>query len=166
MTVTRLSGRRTRRFWIGATLAGVIGAFVANCGRGTMHHGWHRGGHGFHEVKTVEEAQQRAESATKRMLGKLDATEDQQRRIHAIVDESVRNLYPLHEQHRLRSTQLLEAMSEPTVDRAEIERLRKAEIEAADVASDWFVDATIDVFEVLTPDQRSEILDHFRERHL
>ena len=138
----------------------------AGCGRGTIHHGWHRGGHGLHDVSTLQEAQERAESATEWMLGKLDATEGQQQRIQAIVDESVRNLYPLHEQHRLRRTQLLEAMSKPAVDRAEIESLRKAEIEAADAASDWLVDATLDVFEVLTPDQRSDMIDRIHERHL
>ena len=171
MTATRsVSRRRLRRFCIGATLAGaigVIGASIAGCSRGisNQYHGWHCG-HGFHEVDSPEEAQERARTAAKWMLRKIDATDDQQQRIQAIVDESVQQLYPLREKHRLHHAQLLDAMSRPTVDRAEIERLRKAEIEIADAASDWMVDAALDMFEVLTPEQRTEMLDHMRERHM
>ncbi len=169
MTATRLApSRRLWRFCIGATLAGfvgVIGSYVAGCSRGISHHGWHRG-HGLHDVSSPEEARERAQSAAKWMLRKFDATDDQKQRIQTIVDESVQQLYPLREKHHLHHAQLLDAVSQDPIDRAEIERLRKAEIAIADAASDWMVDAALDMFEVLTPEQRAEMVQHMRQRHL
>lgn len=166
MNTSTLSPNRSRRFWLGAAVAGLAGAFIASCsGRASHGHGWHRNGHGAHEVSSPAEAQERAQSAVKWVLREVDATEDQERRIRAIVDESVVELYPLRERHRQHHDQLLEALSRPTVDRAEVERLRRAEMEIADAASNWLVDAALDAFEVLTPEQREELMAHARERH-
>ena len=44
------------------------------------------------------------------------------------------------------------------IDRGEVERLRKAEMAIAEAA--------LDAFEVLTPKQRSEVMDHVSERHM
>jgi Spy/CpxP family protein refolding chaperone len=158
--------RRLWRLCIGATLAGVLGLVASGCLRGKGHHSWHRGGHGLANVTTPEDAEARAQSAAKWMVRKLDATDAQQRRIEGIVDESIQQLLPLHEQHRLHHTQLLDALSGSTVDRAEIERLRQLEIGIADAASRQLLDATMGLFEVLTADQRSRFLDHLHERHL
>ena len=157
------SPSRSRRFWLGAALAGVVGAFVAGCGR--SHHGWHRSGHGMQDVASLEEARDRAHDATDWMLRHFDATDEQRTRIRAIVDESVTQLYPLRERHQRHHLELVEALAQPDVDRAEIERLRKAELELADTASNWLVDAMLDAMEVLTPEQRAELLQHVREKH-
>lgn len=154
---------RSRRFWLGAAIAGLVGAVAAGCARGAC--SWHRNGHGLHGVSSPEEALDRARLASKWVLRELDATEEQKRRIDAVVAESVDYLYPLVERHRRNHRELLEALARPEVDRAEVERLRKAEIELADAASNWLADAAIEALGVLTPEQRTELLAHVRQRH-
>ena len=166
MTTTTTPARgRSRRFWLGAACTGLVGAFIAGCLGRDGHHSWHRS-HGFHDVSTPQEAQARAQEAMKWVLREVDATEDQQQRIRAIVDESVTQLYPLREQHRRHHDELLAALDRPQVERAEVERLRKAELEIADAASNWLVDAALDAFEVLSPAQRAELMEHMREHHM
>jgi Spy/CpxP family protein refolding chaperone len=169
MTATRISSiwrnpRLRIAAIVGVVVAGIGGAVAAADDRDAYHRNWHRG-HGFGEITTPEGAQQQARSAARWMLRELDTTDDQRQRIQGIVDASVQDLYPLHQQHRRHHTQLLEAMSQGTPDRAEIERLRKKEIDVADVASSRLLDATLNLFEVLTPAQRTQLLNHLQERH-
>jgi Spy/CpxP family protein refolding chaperone len=151
---------------MGAALAGVVGAVLAGCGRGSHSHGWHHNGHGRHEVHSPEEAQERARKVAAWVLREVDATEAQEQRIQAIVEESVEQMLPLRERHQQHHQALIEALSQGSIDRAEIERLRKAELEIADAASNWLADAALDALEVLTPKQREQLMEHVRERHL
>jgi Spy/CpxP family protein refolding chaperone len=168
MTTKTSSPKRSRRFWLGAVALGLVGTLVvASSGRAT--HGW-RGhgshhGHGLGET-TPEEARDHAQAAVLKLLQEVDATQEQQQRIDAIIDESVTRLYPLIERHQQHHLEFIEALSQPVIDRGEVERLRKAEMEIADEASDGFAEAALDAFEVLTPKQRSEVVDHVRERHM
>ena len=157
---------RSRRIWFGVGTTVLLGALVAACSGRALHgHGWHRHGHGLHDVSSPEEARERAHSGVEWVLDELDATEDQVVRIRAIVDESVEQLHPLHERHRRNQADLIDAIGQPRIDRARLEQLRKAEIEIADVASNWLLDAAVDAFEVLTPEQRTQVMKHVRERH-
>lgn len=154
---------RTRRFWLGAAIAGLVGAFAAGCARGA--HSWHRCGHGFHGAASSQEALDRARQASGWVLREVEATDEQKRRIDAIVAASVGQVYPLVERHRQHHRELLEALARPEVDRAEVERLRQAELELADAASSRLADAAIEALGVLTPAQREELLAHLREHH-
>ena len=161
MTTKTSSPKRSRRFWLGAVALGLVGTLVvASSGRAT--HGW-RGhgshhGHGLGETATLEEARDHAQAAVLKLLQEVDATQEQQQRIDAIIDESVTRLYPLMERHQQHHVEFIEALSQPVIDRGEVERLRKAEMAIAEAA--------LDAFEVLTPKQRSEVMDHVSERHM
>ena len=168
MNTTTASPKRSRRFWLGTITTGLLGALVvASAGRAAHGHGWRgHGAHGFGKVSSPEEAREHARSAVLKLLEEVDATQDQKQRVDAIIDGSVDRLYPLIERHQQHHLEFIEALGQSAIDRGEVERLRKAEMEIADEASGGFADAALDVFEVLTPEQRAKVMDHMRERHM
>jgi Spy/CpxP family protein refolding chaperone len=60
--------------------------------------------------------------------------------------------------------QVAELLGAATIDRAAAETLRAERIARVDEASRKLTAAILDVAEVLTPEQRAEIVDHFRDR--
>jgi Spy/CpxP family protein refolding chaperone len=53
---------------------------------------------------------------------------------------------------------LLAALTQPTVDRQTLEQLRQAELQLAEAASTRIVQALADVADVLTPEQRVQLV--------
>ena len=93
----------------------------------------------------------------------IDATNEQQEKLRAIVKGAVKDLLPMREKAvsaRQRGRMLL---TQPTVDRAAIEALRAEQLALADAASKRFAQALGDVAEVLTPEQRRKIDDRLTE---
>ncbi len=52
----------------------------------------------------------------------------------------------------------------PTIDRAAAEKLRSERIATLDEASKKAMTALLDAADVLTPEQRAKLLEHFKER--
>ena len=157
-----LSHTPSRRLWLGAAVAGLLGAVFAGCSRGT--HVWHRPGHGLHGATSMAQARDRAHEAGDRLLRHLDADDGQRNRVRAVIDGSVTRLFPLHEQHRAYRTEWLDALSREQLDRQELEALRRAELELADAASRELIDNLVDTWQILEPEQRARVLEHVRRR--
>ena len=68
-------------------------------------------------------------------------------------------------QHHTHRQAFLEAFAGEHVDRAEIERIRSAEIELADAASRQLTSAIADISEVLSPAQRETLLEKIDEHY-
>jgi uncharacterized membrane protein len=60
---------------------------------------------------------------------------------------------------------LLQALAQPTIDRATLGDIRHAELQLADTASEQIVTALADVAEVLTPEQRIKLLEFTSRWH-
>jgi Spy/CpxP family protein refolding chaperone len=157
MPIRTLSPSRSRR-WAAAGIAalafgtlsaaGISYANDANMPAGQHHRMGMRG--------PMDPA--RAEQHVQRMLERLvpDATPEQKTRISAIAKAAMTDLKPLHEQRRAAHQETMKLLSQPTLDRAAIEKSRQAETQIADRASKRMTQAWIDAAEVLTPAQRAK----------
>ena len=123
-------------------------------------------GHGHRGSASIEDARERALDKAAWILGSVDATPEQEQRVNEIVTRMVDNLYPLRQEHRQHRRDLVDAVSRPQVDPAELERIRVAEVALADAASRELVLAITEVSQVLDPEQRQALVGRMmRFRH-
>ncbi|MBT3343749.1 MAG: periplasmic heavy metal sensor [Gemmatimonadetes bacterium] len=159
-----ISRPRTRHLWIGAMLAALasIGA-IAGCNRSHGH--WrHDGHHAMHEGQTPEAARELLQSRLKWALKALDADEAQKEKIHAIGDSAVTQLHPLIRLHHDHRNDLIDALTADEIDRDELDRLRRAELEIAETASRRAIEALTDIAEVLNLEQRAQLREHMSKQ--
>jgi len=159
---TRKGGRR--KFFGGLALGGLLGALAATSfnvwSQGAME-GPGRGcwGHKRMSAMTPEERAARADFATQWVLSRVDATPEQKTRIQAIVQDAIKDLSQVREQHMKNRQAFMDTLSQPTVDRAALKQIRQSEMQLAESASDRFVTAIADAAEVLTPEQRGKLVE-------
>lgn len=100
-----------------------------------------------------------------RMVGfaarRLDATDDQKKRLADIASAAVRDLLPMRGKMRDARKQARQILTAPTIDRAALEALRAAQLAEADAASRRMTQAIADAAEVLTPEQRARLAKRF-----
>ncbi|HEY2776189.1 MAG TPA: Spy/CpxP family protein refolding chaperone [Candidatus Binatia bacterium] len=144
-------------FAIGATMPAAEAAFGALAGPRS-------GGDG---PVSAEDARDRADFVVSFALRHLDASTGQQEKVQKIVDGAVSDLFPVVERHRAAREELRSVLSAASIDRTAIENIRTQEISLADNMSKIVASAIADSADVLTPAQRSELLerlDRFRRR--
>jgi Spy/CpxP family protein refolding chaperone len=156
-TPERQSLWRRKETWAAAALA-VLGAAVvavpsAMAFRGFAGHG----GHGF--AHDPEQARERASFAVEWAFRAVDATEEQRQDGQAVVERLVDQLVPLGELHREHREAVARELVRPQIDRAALERLREEGMAMADEASRIAVAGVADLAEVLSPEQRAELLE-------
>ncbi|MCU0868441.1 MAG: Spy/CpxP family protein refolding chaperone [Burkholderiales bacterium] len=160
-------GRRRwlRRLAIGGTAAALLaggGAFVAHAHGGPDGPFPMLGGPGPMGRSTAfdpDEMRARAEWSVERMLKKVDATDAQTQRIKQIVGTTLRELEGLHAQHRANRDAMTKLLAADTIDRAQLEAVRAAEMQLADQASKRMTQSVADAAEVLTAAQRAKLVD-------
>jgi Spy/CpxP family protein refolding chaperone len=166
--------RKSRHgFWAGIVLGGLLGAAIAGgflfAGSQAVAAGSLMGGMGHfrHHGPPVspEVAQERADFAIDFVLSRVDASDDQKEQIKAIVGSSIADLFPLVDQHKTNREAFVVELSNPTIDRDALEQLRKNGLDMADQASTRLVSTIADAAEVLTPEQRSELIELARKFH-
>lgn len=143
--------------------AGLTGAFVTQAisqgygfGPGAWHGGWHHGGFmgGPVDPAWIED---RADRAVRHLAIDIDATTEQQDKLRAIVTTAVKDLLPIRDQARAAHRQAHDLLTQPTVDRTELEQFRAEYMALWDAASKRITQALGDAAEVLTPEQRQKI---------
>ena len=127
---------------------------------GGFHRPWarHGAGHWGHEGMSPEAAKEHLQVATKWALRDIDASQEQQDRVNAIVAGAVDDLFRLKQKHQEDHAAFAAQLGAATVDRAALEEIRKSEMALADEASKRLVQALADVSEVLTPEQRQALI--------
>lgn len=110
-------------------------------------------------------ARERADFAIEWVLGRVDATDVQIEQVKALVGSSLDEVWPLAELHRSNRTVLVTELAQPTIDRNAIEEIRKSELELVDQVSDRLITTLINAAEVLTPEQRSELIEQAQRFH-
>jgi periplasmic protein CpxP/Spy len=89
----------------------------------------------------------------------IDATNEQQDKLRAIVRDAVKDLLPVREKFMSARATARDLLTQPTVDRAAIEKFRADMIATNDAVSKRLVQAVADAADVLTPEQRRRISD-------
>lgn len=126
--------------------------------------GHRRGGPNFADMSDTE-IEKHITRAVKHLAIEIDATEQQQEQIVALVLPAVINMKTLRGEMRGTGQEFAELLTSPVVDRAAIEELRAEKLAEADQISKEWVDVVTDVSMVLTAEQRDTIkerLDQFR----
>ncbi len=157
-------GRRWLRVGVVATAAAVVlaigGAMVLPLGEATA--GFFRRPHGDH---SPEEMRERAGLMVSWVLSTVDATDEQQARVSAILDRTMVTLAPLHAGREADRAALVAALTGPSVDRTTLEELRAEKVAEMTVASEELLLSIADVADVLTQEQRIELAEMAERFH-
>jgi periplasmic protein CpxP/Spy len=104
------------------------------------------------------------EHGIENMLEQVDATPDQETKLWAIIDAARAEIRPVARELRGTREEIAAIIGAPTIDRAAAEKLRSERIATLDEASKKAMTALLDAADVLTPEQRAKLLEHFKER--
>ena len=99
-----------------------------------------------------------------RILDEIDATDEQEDKLEDIMDKLHDDVRPIMRGFRDTREDLANLLGAATVDRAAIEKLRAERVAAVDEASRKVTAALAEAAEVLTPEQRAELKEHFEDR--
>lgn len=148
---------RARGRWIMLAIAGLISAVVGGTAlTATAHSGKDRGGHsewGGHKKGPF------SEKKIDFMLYKLDATPEQREKVMSIMAAAREDMQAMRESEKGGREAFMAALTKPTVDRQELETLRKSHLAAFEKSSERMVQAMADAAEVLTPEQRVKLAE-------
>src|SRR5271165_1110438 len=92
-----------------------------------------------------------------RALDSVGASAEQENKVHDIVVAKFAEIAPNPEEHAALRKHALELLSAPTIDRAEVEKVRAQAVATFDAKSKAVVGGLIDIAEQLTPDQRAKL---------
>jgi len=112
-----------------------------------------------------ERARKHAEFVTEFVLDEVDASAEQTEQVTAIVFGFMQEMQGLRAEHRARREALLAALAQPEISRAELETLRSDELATLDGVSQKLVDAVVNAAAVLTPEQRTRLIELAEELH-
>jgi periplasmic protein CpxP/Spy len=99
----------------------------------------------------------RADRAVRHVAIEIDATADQQAKLQSVVKNAIGDLLPMREKMVAVREQARLLLTQPTIDRAALERLRAEQMTNFDALSKRIAQAFADAADVLTPDQRKKI---------
>lgn len=119
----------------------------------------HAMGHGMgHSARHMAQLAEhiKAEAAT---------TPQQGAQIDALIAQAGGDLQGLHAELQQDHRRALAALTQASVDRAELENARQSHLRAADQGSRRITQLLADVAEVLTPEQRQRVAAHVARRH-
>jgi Spy/CpxP family protein refolding chaperone len=150
---------KRRRFFAGLLAGTALGGLLATGISAFSYEGPGLGGRCTGRHASSPEAQrERLEFATDWVLNKAKATDQQKQQVKSMVQSAMQDLAPIREQHLQHREAFLTALTQPNVDRTTLEQLRKSELELAEAASTRIVQALADVADVLTPEQRTQLV--------
>lgn len=165
------TGRRRwswpRRILLGSglALAAAGGAFAFGHGKACAHgpgfgHGF---GHGRGFAADPESVREWAGLMSRQILRRINASAEQTAKVEGIVGSAVGELYPLRQKLHAARDEGLKILTQPTVDRAALEKLRAEQLAMHEAASKRMVQALADTAEALTPEQRASLARQLEE---
>ena len=120
--------------------------------------GRHR--HGGEEGRfDPERAHEHARLAVEWLSGYVDVDDAQREQLDSILSRSVDDLVELSQGHQSNRGAFVDLLRQPVIDRAALEEIRRSELDLAEEASRRLVDALADAAQVLTPEQRGQLVE-------
>ena len=103
-----------------------------------------------------------AERGLERMMDVVGATPEQAEKLRTIFSKTRDELRPLQAELRDSRSDVAKLLGAETIDRAAAEKMRAERFAQLDQASQKLTNAILDAAEVLTPEQRARLADHFK----
>ena len=150
-----------------AALVGVVlGALIAGSAA-VYAHGGMRAWSGMHHggMNHAEHIKERAADKVQWVLGRVDATDEQEAAVIELVGKAIDDMAPLVEQHRQNRSSIVELLASDTIDTEALERLRKAELALLDTGSQVLSRTVADAADVLSAEQRKELYEAVKRFH-
>jgi Spy/CpxP family protein refolding chaperone len=105
--------------------------------------------------------QQRIEKRVDKALTGTDATEAQKQKVADILKSAFADMKPLFEKSMANRKAMRAAMEAPTIDRAQLEKIRTDQLQVQDARSKRFTQALADAGDVLSVQQRQAFFTHW-----
>jgi protein CpxP len=152
-------GKRGKRhgFFGGLFMGGLLGVFLA-VSVGAFAQFGRPGGSHFRSFD-AENAVEKIDFAVDFVLDRVDATELQREQVKSILQTAIEDVRPLLFEDDSARDNVMTLLSQPYVDRVALEQLRANHLMQADTASVRAVRALADAAEVLTLEQRVELIE-------
>ena len=154
MTVSNPKRRLLTIVAIAASLVAIAGGTLAYAHSGGGHHGPMAG-------RSTEDHLEHMQA----MLTRIGASDAQKTQIEGLLKPAFEEMKAAHEAHSAAFEQFHEAITAPSIDRAQIESLRAGQLKSLDEASKRMVTAITDAAEVLSPEQRAALAEQIRKHH-
>ena len=162
---------KRRTFWLGGGALAGLAALGAVAPRALAFHGLHGSfghghrGFGLQILQDPLAAKEHAGMAIEWAMRGVQATDEQKQQARRITDRLIDELGPLAQAHREHHAAIVQELQKPQIDRAAIERLRQQELELAERASKLAITSVTDLADVLTPEQRQDLIAFARRMH-
>jgi periplasmic protein CpxP/Spy len=158
---TLLNRQTVFAFLAGASLVGGLGAAAAAVAANGLHHGMMM----LNGTASPADVANHVDHFLKHFYVEIDATDEQKTKLGPLVQQAVSDLLPLHAQLQAAHVQVIQGLTQPTVDRGSLEAARESHLQVADQASKRIVQLLGDVGDVLTPAQRNSLATHLEKLH-
>ncbi len=158
--IRRERGRGRRLFW-GMVLIITVASFMAVANGFGRDHG--RSGSGRVHGSTFENPGELREGL-ERVLDHLDATDEQRTALRTLVDELSPELAALADGKEAIRNRLVAALSAEIVDTEDFAAARAEGTALAERAVGMTIDATLRLAQILTPEQRAELVEYWSKR--
>ena len=152
-----------KRLWVFALIIGASALFGFAAGKAHSVMWWHWAGHHRFDAEEITFIVQHR---IDRALSKVDATQEQRDKVHAIAKAAIADVMALRKDRPDAHEKFVALMKADSIDRAAIEALRTEKLNMADAASKRILQAVADAAEVLKPEQRRQLADAWAQHHM
>jgi protein CpxP len=167
MTEQTTSPRRRRFGFVAlfaAALIGLVGGGIATSavGQSVAVAGFrHMAGGHHHGPMDPARAKEHAERMAGHLAWAIDATPEQRTQLTRIATGMVNDLLPVHDKMHAAKGRIVALLRQPKTDRAALEALRAEHVALADDVSKRIAAGLADAADVLTPQQRAKLAEHW-----
>lgn len=153
---------RRRRIIIAgfATMAALgVGLALLPSAQARWGHGWHR------PPRTVEELRERMHAGAERVLSLADANDAQEKAFLAVVDRIAPEVFAARQEGREVRDELIAALGQKQVDAQALQEVRTKALAHAESITARGVEITLELANILTPEQRGALVELHERWH-